>query len=115
MLLPYCLQDNAAFDPKRQEAHVCDISAEQLPASVPLGSCDFATLIFCLSAITPQKMPTAIGNVVKLLKPGGTLLFRDYAAEDLAAARFEAKGNPEGFQSLTAAAAKGEKKLGENF
>jgi hypothetical protein len=37
-------------------------------------------------------MPTAIGNVVKLLKSGGTLLFRDYAAEDLAAARFEAKG-----------------------
>jgi methyltransferase-like protein 6 len=61
-------------------------------------------------------MPTAIGNVVKLLKPGGTLLFRDYAAEDLAAARFEAKGNPAGFHLLTAfTEAKGEKKLGENF
>lgn len=61
---------------------------------------DFATLIFALSAITPEKMPSVANHLKSVLKPGGKVLFRDYAESDLAERRFE--GRPR-------------KKLGEHF
>ena len=39
---------------------------------------DFAILIFTLSAIPPEKHLICLKNVVNCLKPGGSLLFRDY-------------------------------------
>nr|XP_029119095.1 methyltransferase-like protein 6 isoform X2 [Elaeis guineensis] len=40
--------------------------------------------IFMLSAVSPMKMPLALQNVRNVLKPSGTLLFRDYAMGDFA-------------------------------
>ena len=50
---------------------------------------DLATLIFVLSAISPEKHVLAITNLGKLMKPGGTVVFRDYAAYDHAMMRFK--------------------------
>ena len=49
-----------------------------------------ATCIFVLSALAPENFTAAIGNIRNAIKPGGLLLFRDYAVEDAAQARFKA-------------------------
>ena len=69
-----------AHSNERAFGHVCDITV-----SVPtncLASADVATLLFCLSAIDPDKMPGTARNVASILKQGGTLLFRDYGRFD---------------------------------
>ncbi|KAB2058961.1 hypothetical protein ES319_A11G268800v1 [Gossypium barbadense] len=43
-----------------------------------VGGVDFVTLIFTLSAVPLQIMPTALRECFSVLKPGGMLLFRDY-------------------------------------
>lgn len=54
-------------------------------------SLDFITLVFTLSALKPESMQNAINNLATLLKPGGMLLFRDYAQYDLTQLRFKGK------------------------
>lgn len=49
---------------------------------------DAASLIFVVSAIHPDKMLQALKNVSSILKPGGLLIFRDYAFNDYAMNRF---------------------------
>ena len=72
--------------PGRVRAFVADITeSEALLANVPEGSVDFVTMVFVLSAISPEKMCNAIANITRLLRPGtGRVLFRDYARGDLA-------------------------------
>jgi len=53
------------------------------------GTLDFIICIYVLSAIEPQKQRTAVSNLVRLLKPGGTLLFKDYGRYDLTQLRFK--------------------------
>ncbi|XP_073107044.1 LOW QUALITY PROTEIN: tRNA(Thr) (cytosine(32)-N(3))-methyltransferase [Elaeis guineensis] len=48
--------------------------------------------IFMLSAVSPMKMPLALQNVRNVLKPSGTLLFRDYAMGDFAQDKLAKKG-----------------------
>ena len=43
----------------RVTAFVADLTADDLCLRVPPGTIDFCTLIFVLSAITPDKMPQA--------------------------------------------------------
>eukprot|EP00955_Chlamydomonas_euryale_P065357 359211-Chlamydomonas_euryale.AAC.11 len=58
-------------------------------------------MVFVLSAVSPERMPAALANVARLLKPGtGRLLFRDYGRGDLAQDKHQAGAA---------------KKLGENF
>mmetsp|Transcript_12779 Transcript_12779/g.29894 ORF Transcript_12779/g.29894 Transcript_12779/m.29894 type:complete len:345 (-) Transcript_12779:47-1081(-) len=60
--------------------HVCDISRELPPPC--LGVSNVTTLIFCLSAIDPERHEEAAKHVVDTLKPGGVLVFRDYGRYD---------------------------------
>ena len=46
------------------------------------SSSNISLLLFVLSAISPEKMPQAALHVASTLKPGGTLVFRDYGRYD---------------------------------
>lgn len=54
-------------------------------------SLDFITIIFTLSALKPENMKSTIERLASLLKPGGMILFRDYAKYDLTQLRFKGK------------------------
>lgn len=84
------LKNNPLYNPERINAFQCDISSEQGVHQVEESSVDVATLIFVLSAIHPEKFAVTLGNIRKLLKPGGLLLFRDYGLYDMAQLRFKA-------------------------
>ncbi|CDW90489.1 UNKNOWN [Stylonychia lemnae] len=49
---------------------------------------DFVTMIFFLSAIHPSEHPQVINKIAQKMKKGGSILFRDYGAYDLAMMRF---------------------------
>ena len=69
---------------KRSQALVWDITSTH-PRDVSChleNSGDISLLLFCLSAISPDKMPQAAKFVAATLKPGGMLLFRDYGRYD---------------------------------
>jgi len=51
---------------------------------LPAGSADFATLVFVLSAVPPDKTANVLKRAYEMLKIGGRLLLRDYAQGDLA-------------------------------
>ena len=65
------------------------IKADEIPFEKE--SIDLATLIFVVSAIHPEKHHIAIQNLASLIKPGGTVVFRDYAAFDHAMMRFKSE------------------------
>jgi SAM-dependent methyltransferase len=68
----------------RVNSAVWDIT---LPQSIPTcvnGLADVTIVLFCLSAISPEKQRQAVGNIANTLRPGGTLIFRDYARYDAA-------------------------------
>ncbi|KAJ3123238.1 hypothetical protein HK098_002076 [Nowakowskiella sp. JEL0407] len=66
-----------------------DLTSESLPEHIEPGSIDVCLCIFVLSALHPNSWSQAIGNLEKLLKPGGRVLFRDYGRYDLAQLRFK--------------------------
>ncbi|KAL3315785.1 hypothetical protein Ciccas_005579 [Cichlidogyrus casuarinus] len=68
---------------------VWDISKEGIPNQLHEGSYDLVVLIFVLSAINPSEHKACLDKVYKLLKPGGLLLFRDYAQYDMVQLRFK--------------------------
>ncbi|KAJ3015222.1 Methyltransferase-like protein 6 [Thoreauomyces humboldtii] len=73
----------------RCKAFVCDITAVPLTNSIPPESLDLISALFVLSAITPGDMPHAISNLKSVLKPGGSVLVRDYGLNDAAMVRFK--------------------------
>ncbi|KAI5058940.1 hypothetical protein GOP47_0025259 [Adiantum capillus-veneris] len=79
------------YTESRIHAFVCDVTTEDLTLSVPALSVDIATLVFSLSAMSPEKMPQVLQNIKKVLKPQGHVLIRDYAYGDLAQERLSAK------------------------
>eukprot|EP01064_Diplonema_japonicum_P037152 TRINITY_DN8634_c2_g1_i7.p1 TRINITY_DN8634_c2_g1~~TRINITY_DN8634_c2_g1_i7.p1 ORF type:complete len:295 (+),score=69.00 TRINITY_DN8634_c2_g1_i7:181-1065(+) len=81
------MKKDAKFDSDLITAFQHDMTASPLPSVVPDASVDFATLIFVLSAIAPEKMPASIAHLAQKISPGGTLYFRDYADGDLAQTR----------------------------
>ena len=85
------VKENPAFDPERCVPFVCDATNPDSwgGCPVPEGSVDVALFIFSLSAMEPGGMKVAAANVIKLLKPGGIIFFRDYGQFDLAQLRFK--------------------------
>lgn len=82
------VKDNPNYDPSRCSAFQCDITNDDLSGNVPQDSVDVVSMIFVLSAIHPDKMEAALSNIIKVMRPGGCLLFRDYGLYDYAMLRF---------------------------
>ncbi|KAK9164888.1 hypothetical protein Scep_000079 [Stephania cephalantha] len=78
------VQSHESFREDRVSAFVCDVTSEDLCEKITPSSVDVVTLIFTLSAVSPEKMPFVLQNLKKVLKPGGYVLFRDYAIGDYA-------------------------------
>jgi methyltransferase-like protein 6 len=84
----------------RLHVFVRDVTKEALTPDVPAHSCDAVTLVFCLSAMSPEAQARAVLHCAAVLaQPHGVVCVRDYAAGDLAEQRLEAKSQ----------------KLGDNF
>nr|GEW18985.1 methyltransferase-like protein [Tanacetum cinerariifolium] len=79
------------FQESKINAFPCDITTDDLLNHVPPSSVDIVTMIFVLSAVSPEKMHLAMQNIKKILKPNGYVLFRDYATGDLAQERLTCK------------------------
>ncbi|GAA6097432.1 tRNA N(3)-methylcytidine methyltransferase METTL6 [Tachysurus ichikawai] len=92
------VKENSLYCPERCLAFQCDLTKDDLRATISENSLDVATLIFVLSAIHPDRMQLAVENIYRVLKPGGIVLFRDYGLYDHAMLRFKSGS-----------------KLGENF
>lgn len=54
----------------------------------PWGSFDAVLVLFMASALAPEDHPRVFAAAAAALRPGGTLLFRDYGAYDEAELRF---------------------------
>ncbi|XP_023633192.1 uncharacterized methyltransferase C3H7.11 isoform X2 [Capsella rubella] len=72
-------------------AFACDLTGDDLDKHISPSSVDIVTMIFVLSAVSPEKMSLVLQNIKKVLKPNGCILFRDYATGDLAQERFSGK------------------------
>lgn len=92
------VKQHPLYDPARCRVFQCDLTADDLLAHVPPASVDAVLLVFVLSAVHPGKMHLVLRNLHKVLKPGRSVLFRDYGLYDHAMLRFKAGS-----------------KLGENF
>ncbi|OEH76203.1 hypothetical protein cyc_00106 [Cyclospora cayetanensis] len=80
-----------------------DITAGDVPIEiVTKGTGDFVLLIFVLSALHPRYHATVAKRCATLLKPGGMVLFRDYAYLDMAQLRFAEQQKPKLEQNLYA-------------
>nr|XP_014714955.1 tRNA N(3)-methylcytidine methyltransferase METTL6 isoform X4 [Equus asinus] len=92
------VKQNPLYDTERCKVFQCDLTKDDLLEHVPPESVDVVMLIFVLSAVHPDKMRLVLQNIYKVLKPGKSVLFRDYGLYDHAMLRFKAGS-----------------KLGENF
>ncbi|XP_076927332.1 uncharacterized protein LOC143590866, partial [Bidens hawaiensis] len=79
------------FDESKINAFACDLTSDDLLYHIPASSVDIVTMIFVLSAVSPEKMPLVLQNIKKILKPNAYVLFRDYATGDLAQKRLTSK------------------------
>lgn len=61
--------------PSRLRTHP-STHAALFPAQVPLGSVHALTLVFVLSAMSPDTMPAAVRHCAAALAPGGKILAR---------------------------------------
>ncbi|CDW55709.1 methyltransferase protein 2 A like [Trichuris trichiura] len=83
------LRQSEEFDASRCHAFVWDICDEKTELPFQENSLDFALLIFVLSSLNPAKFGQAVANIVRYVKPGGMILFRDYGRYDMAQLRFK--------------------------
>ncbi|KAL4585052.1 hypothetical protein LXL04_009665 [Taraxacum kok-saghyz] len=79
------------FKKEKINAFACDLTSEDLMNHISPSSVDIVTMIFVLSAVSPEKMSLVLKNIKKILKPNGYVLFRDYATGDLAQERLISK------------------------
>lgn len=72
-------------------ANVCDDVENALSQRIQKESINFITLIFSLSAMKPDLIEHTVQKLATFLRPGGMILFRDYARYDLTQLRFKGK------------------------
>lgn len=85
------MRKDEAYDTKHMQADVWDVAGtgdEAAPPGLGPASVDVAILVFIFSALSPSQWKQAVDNVARLVKPGGTVCFRDYGRGDLAQVRF---------------------------
>jgi len=80
------LKENAAFDPLRCTAEVCDWTSQDLTVE---PAPDVALLVFVLSALNPVSIGPALAKLFSVLRDGGVVCCRDYGENDMAQVRFE--------------------------
>ncbi|XP_069354151.1 tRNA N(3)-methylcytidine methyltransferase METTL6 isoform X3 [Maniola hyperantus] len=80
---------NKLFDGSRMKAFCADLTSDDLFENIVEGTVDIASLIFVLSAITPNAWAQVAKIAYRALKPGGMLLLRDYGRYDMAQLRFK--------------------------
>lgn len=87
------IKANESFERNKGIAYssVWDVANEegQIPENMEPNSCDIVIMVFIFSALHPDQWKRAVDNLAKVLKPGGQILFRDYARYDLAQLRFK--------------------------
>lgn len=84
------VRENEAYSSDQIQSDVWDVAEENtFPPGLSEGTVDVVTMIFIFSALNPTQWKAAVDNVYRVLKPGGELLFRDYARGDLAMVRFK--------------------------
>ncbi|XP_071158949.1 tRNA N(3)-cytidine methyltransferase METTL2-like isoform X2 [Mytilus edulis] len=83
------VKNHPDYNQDRCHAFVCDISDEMSTIPISDNSLDIITIIFVLSSISPEKMQYVVNRLTRYLKPGGTILLRDYGRYDLAQLRFK--------------------------
>ncbi|PWA84940.1 methyltransferase-like protein 6 [Artemisia annua] len=74
------------FREDQMNVFVCNIAEDNLCDHIMPASVDIFTLVFTLSAVSPEKMPIVLQNIGRVLKPNGYVLLRDYAIGDYAQA-----------------------------
>jgi len=84
------VQDNPKYSEDSVKAFECDITTETLLEELGEESVDIISMVFVLSAIHPDKHNQVMRNLFRVLKPGGIVLFRDYALYDMTMIRFGA-------------------------
>lgn len=87
------VRSNENFEKNKGIAYssVWDISNPEgkIPEDMEPNSCDIVIMVFIFSALHPDQWRQSVENLSKILKPGGEILFRDYARYDLAQLRFK--------------------------
>lgn len=86
------MRESPLYDTKFMQADVWDAAGtgeNALPPGIQPGSVDVAIMIFIFSALSPSQWDQALRNLWTILKPGATVLFRDYGRGDLAQVRFK--------------------------
>lgn len=79
------------YCPEKMTAFVHDLSSnvQFVDEGIAEASLDAITSIFVLSALNPVDLPGAFKKIFASLRPGGRLLFRDYARYDLTQLRLK--------------------------
>ncbi|XP_046404469.1 tRNA N(3)-methylcytidine methyltransferase METTL6 [Ischnura elegans] len=83
------VKKNDKYDGNNMLAFQADATTSDISDVVESDTLDIVTLIFVLSSIHPEKHTLVMRNALKVLKPGGILLFRDYGLHDMAQLRFK--------------------------
>ena len=83
---------NPDYASGRVTGFTADLTKDTLESTVPIESIDTCLMVFVLSAIKPESMVAAVGNVNRVLKNGGMVCFRDYCTGDLAQLRMGQAG-----------------------
>ncbi|KAL3511657.1 hypothetical protein ACH5RR_024374 [Cinchona calisaya] len=85
------VKSHASFSDDRIDAFVCDVAKDDLCVKIKPSSVDVVTLIFLLSAVSPNNMPLVLQNLKGVLKPSGHILLRDYAFGDSSQVKLQSR------------------------